>query len=115
MFIRRLLHSYEGYFMSGKVHRVKGKQIVKTYRLLPYSEILDVLEEDGVAFFEDNPNPKQHLNRGTIWKATRKISQMVGKQVIAERVLMRLNNGAALEGYLFSVANPKFQRKRGNV
>lgn len=96
--------------MSGKVHRVKGKKIVKRYKLLPYSEIVEILKEDGLAFFEDTR--EQPLKKGTIWRAARKLSEMVGETVKYQRVLMRLENGFALEGYLFSVVAPQSQKKK---
>lgn len=96
--------------MSGKVHRVKGKPIVRAYRLLPYSDIAQVLKEDGVAFLEDS---RDHpLNRGTIWKGARKLSEMIDQKVIAERVFVTLENGSGLEGYLFSQVNYKLQRRK---
>jgi len=35
-----------------RVHRVKGKEVIKVYRLIPYGELLEVLREDGMAFLE---------------------------------------------------------------
>jgi len=86
----------------GKVHRVKDrKQLIKHYRIIPYSELVDVLKKDSIAFFEDSA--EQRLKRQTIHKAARKLSEMLGKKVIAEKTLLRLENGESMEGYSFSV------------
>jgi len=91
-----------------KLHRVAGKTVIKRYRLLPYSEIVDILKEDGAVFFEDTR--EQPLKRGTIWKAARRLSEMIQKKVVAQYVLMKTENGqAGLEGYLFSVVTPQDQ------
>lgn len=95
--------------MSGKVHRVQG-QIVRSYRLLPYSEIIEILREDGTAFFEDTP--KKPLNRGTIWRAARKLSDLLGEKVVYQRVLMTLPSGVQLEGYLFAVASRQSENQK---
>ena len=90
-----------------RVHRVKGKTVVRTYRILPYSELEEILREDGAAFFEDTK--EQRLKRGTIWKAARRLSEKLGKKVQTDRVVLRLENGDGLEGYLFSLAQPQSQ------
>jgi len=85
-----------------KVHRVKDrKRLIRHYRIIPYSELVDVLREDGVAFFEDST--EEPLKRQTVHKAARKLSEMLGKKVVAEKKILRLDNGESMEGYSFSV------------
>lgn len=87
---------------NNKVYQVKNKNsIVKRYRIIPYEELIQLLKNDEVVFFEDSK--EQPLNRSTIWKAARKLSQMIGGKVVAQRALYRLADGVVLEGYLFSV------------
>jgi len=86
----------------GRVHRVKDKKLlIRRYKIIPYSELVDVLREDGVAFFEDSS--EQPLKRQTVHKAARKLCEMLGKKVVAEKTFMRLKNGESMEGYSFLV------------
>jgi len=73
---------------------------MKTYRMIPYEEFAEVLRQDGEAFLED---PEEGpLKRQTVWKAAKKLSQMVGKKVRYDRALFQVNNGEDyLEGYAF--------------
>jgi hypothetical protein len=83
-----------------RVHRVKDENsVIRRYQLIPYSDLAVILKEGETAFLEDSA--KQKLRRQTIWKATRKLSQMVGKSVVAQRGFLKVENGANLEGYLF--------------
>ena len=84
---------------TSKVHRVKDrKKLVKLYSSIPYAELADLLKKDDEAFLEGP------VKRQTVWKAAKKLSNMVGKKVIAERALLRLPGEEFLEGYSFSVA-----------
>jgi hypothetical protein len=86
-----------------KVHRVKDKKdLIRYYRIIPYSELVEILKEDGEAFFEDSS--EQRLKRQTVWKAARRLSEMLGKKVEVKRALLRVQNGESLEGYAFSLA-----------
>jgi len=81
-------------------------QIYPRFRILPYEELAEVLRGDGTAFFEDDPD--EPLKRGTVWKAAKKLSRMVGRKVVYKAVTLRLGedkNGMidAINGYLFSV------------
>jgi len=96
--------------MSERLHRVGDMKPVKSYRLLPYSEIVEILREDGTAFFEDSR--EQPLKRGTIWKAARNLSEMMKEPVTAQRVVMRLKSGADMAGYLFSASSPRSRSRR---
>lgn len=87
--------------MDKRLHKVQGKVVLKRYRILPYDEIVSALRKDGAIFFEDSK--EQRLRRGTIWKATKKLTEMLGKPVVAQKGLLQTNQGLALEGYLFSV------------
>jgi len=79
-----------------KVHRIKDrKNLLKHYRIIPYSELVDILKEDGEAFLEGP------FKRQTVWKAAKKLSELTGKKVVAERALLRLENGGSVEGYIF--------------
>jgi len=84
-----------------KVHRIKGREVIPRYRVIPYAELVTILKEDGEAFFEDTR--KEPLNRQTLWKAAQRLSELVGKKVKVERALLRLENGGELEGYSFSL------------
>lgn len=87
----------------GKVHRVKDrKKLIKRYRIIPYDELAEILRKGDEAFFEDSS--EQPLKRQTVWKAARRLSELVGKRVVAERALLRVQNGEAIEGYAFSLA-----------
>jgi hypothetical protein len=90
----------------GKVHRVKdSKRVVKRYRIIPYDELAEILRVGDEAFFEDSS--EQPLKRQTVWKAARRLSELVGKRVVAERALLRVRDGEAIEGYAFSLAENK--------
>jgi len=84
-----------------KVHRVKNnKTIIKRYRIIPYSELVPILKKDDLVFLEDDPNDR--LKPGTVWKAAKRLSELVGKKIVASRVLYQVAEGS-LEGYLFAV------------
>jgi len=88
---------------SARVHHVKNrKRLVRRYRIIPYDELVEILKKDGAAFFEDTK--EQPLKRQTVWKAARKLSEMVNKHVVAERTILQLKNGKSLEGYSFCVS-----------
>ncbi|MEM2849041.1 MAG: hypothetical protein QXI36_02055, partial [Candidatus Bathyarchaeia archaeon] len=63
---------------SGRVHRIREK-VVKYYRIIPYSELVEILKEDGEAFFEDTR--EEPIRRQTVWKAARRLSETLGKKV----------------------------------
>ena len=86
---------------------------VKSYRLLPYSEIAEILKEDGSAFFEDSKD--QPLKPGTIWKGARKLSEMMKEPVTAKHVVMRLKSGVGMEGYLFSASSRRSRRRKSTA
>ena len=93
--------------VKGEVHRVKDKtDLIRHYRIIPYAELTEVLKQDGCAFLEDDR--KDPLKRQTIWKASRRLSEMLGEKVVAKRTFLQLRRGneiiaQAMEGYLFSV------------
>jgi hypothetical protein len=88
-----------------RVHRVKekGKEVIRRYRLIPYEELAAVLRADDEAFLE-NGEGEYKLKRGTIWRAARRLSEMIGKPVRAERAFLRFEDGTVIEGYSFFVA-----------
>ena len=92
-----------------KVHRVKNN-VIKHYRIIPYSELADVLKADGEAFLQTTPEVP--LKRSTIWKAARRLSQMIGKTVRYDRALLRVDGVDVLEGYSFSIEGPESQGRR---
>lgn len=95
-----------------KVHRVEDRNsVIRRYRLIPYDELRDILREGETAFLEDSS--KQKLNRQTIWKATKKLTGLVGKPVVAEKGFLKLEGGANLPGYLFSVRAPESRKRTG--
>jgi len=81
----------------GKVHRVKDNSIVKHYRFIPYGELVEVLEKDGEAFLEGP------VKRQTVWKAARRLSELVGRKVVASRALYQIDEKLSLEGYSFYI------------
>jgi hypothetical protein len=91
--------------MRSRVHRAKGLKVIKSYRIFPYGEIVEILKEDGTAFFEDSQ--EQPLKRGTVWRAARRLSDLMGRKVLVERVLVKLPSGEELLGYLFGVEAQK--------
>jgi len=83
-----------------KVHRTKNEKVINAYRFIPYGEISEVLKNDGEAFLEqDNERP---LKRSTIWRASKKLSQMVGRKVRYDRSFLQIGE-TYLEGYIFSI------------
>jgi hypothetical protein len=80
------------------VLEAKGREIIKAYRLIPYSELVDVLRRDEIAFLEDS---EVKLRRGTIWAAARRLSEILGRRVVAERAYLRLEDGTYIPGYSF--------------
>ncbi len=84
------------------MHSVKGKEVVKRYRVIPYDELADVLRREDEAFLEDGEG-ELRLKRGTVWKAARRLSELVGMPVRAERAFLRFEGGSVVEGYSFSV------------
>lgn len=87
---------------SSRVHRVKDNNVVKSFRIIPYDDLVVLLKKDEAVFFENSV--EQPLKRITIWKAARKLSGMVGKKVVAHRALYRVKD-ISLEGYLFEIAS----------
>jgi hypothetical protein len=95
-----------------KVHVVKDKNsVVRHYRVIPYSELAEILKREDTAFLEDSA--EQRLKRQTVHKAARKLTGTVGKKVVAEKGFLKLDTGANLEGYLFSVVEPESRRLKG--
>lgn len=85
--------------MTPKVHRSKNRTVIKTYRTIPYDEFATVLKEDGEAFLE---NPEgEPLRRQTVWRAAKRLTELVGKKVYYDRALLCLNRKTHLEGYSF--------------
>lgn len=80
---------------------VKGKNtILRSWRLVPYPEIEDILKKDGEAFVEG-------INRKTAWSAAKILTKKLGFDVKAgKRVLLtgkgkRENEFEGMEGYIF--------------
>jgi site-specific recombinase XerD len=95
-----------------RLHRVNDKnRLVRRYKIIPYSELVEILKEDGQAFFENSR--KQPLKRQTVWKAAKRVSEMVGKKVDVKPALLRLESGESMEGYSFSLVNQPPQKKKG--
>lgn len=87
---------------ESKIHRVSDrKSLVRSFRIIPYDDLAEILRDDGVAFFESSGEPP--LKRQTVWRAARRLSEMMKEQVIAEHCLYNLKDGKQLAGYAFSV------------
>jgi len=85
-----------------KVHRVEDrKNTIKRCRVIPYSDLVPLLKKGDLAFLEDDPD--EPIKTGTVWKATRRLSELVGRKVVASWVIYRVNEDVSLEGYLFEV------------
>lgn len=97
-----------------KTHRTKGRNVLKTYRVIPYEEFSKILREDGEVFLEDTGDPP--LRRQTVWRAAKRLAELVGKKVLYDRALLQVEGeGAYLEGYLFSIEVPESQPQKGNA
>ena len=86
-----------------KAHRINGN-VIKHFKIIPYDELAEILKEDGEAFLESAPDAP--LKRATIWKAARRLSEIVGKKVRYDRSLLKigsLEGTITLEGYSFSL------------
>jgi hypothetical protein len=87
------------------IHRTKGKNVLRTYRVIPYAEFSKILKEDGEVFLEDTGGPP--LKRQTVWRAAKKLTKMVGKKVLYDRALLQMEDkDSFFEGYLFSIEGP---------
>jgi hypothetical protein len=84
--------------MTVKVHRTKGKEVIRRYKIIPYEELVEVLRKDDEAFLEDS---EEELKRGTVWKAARRLSEVLGRRVVAGRAYLRLEDGTYIPGYCF--------------
>jgi hypothetical protein len=85
-----------------KVHRTRGKEVIRRYKIIPYEELAEVLRKDDQAFLEDGESELK-LKRGTVWKAARKLSEIVGRPVKCERAYLRFRDGTTIPGYSFSL------------
>jgi hypothetical protein len=83
-----------------KVHKTRGKEVIRRYKIIPYEELAEVLRKDDEAFLEDGEGELK-LKRGTVWKAARKLSEMVGQPVKCERAYLRFKDGTTIPGYSF--------------
>jgi hypothetical protein len=81
--------------------RLKDKAcFTRHYRKIDYEEFAAALKSGEYMFYESPET--QPLKRQTIWKATKKLSVMVGKKVIA--TYGEKSNGTDVKkGYLFTV------------
>lgn len=82
-----------------KVIDISGmKSVYRSYRLVPYEEIEEIIENGGTAFVEG-------INRKTAWSAARTLSKKLGKTVKAKKRYVILKEEEeyieAAEGYLF--------------
>lgn len=97
--------------LKDKIHRVTDKsRVVRRYKILPYGEMAEILKAPGETVFFEN-SKELPLKRQTMWKAAKKLSEMVGKKVVAQRGVLKLNDSQALEGYLFSVVDQQPHRR----
>jgi len=96
------------------IHRTKGKNVLRTYRVIPYAEFSKILKEDGEVFLEDTGAPP--LKRQTVWRAAKKLTKMVEKKVLYGRALLQMEEGNSFfEGYLFSIEDPESHPQINNV
>ena len=96
------------------IHRTKGKNVLRTYRVIPYAEFSKILKEDGEVFLEDTG--ALPLKRQTVWRAAKKLTKMVEKKVLYARALLQMEEGNSFfEGYLFSIEDPESHPQINNV
>ena len=81
-----------------KVRRVhESDAIIKSWRVIPYPELIQVLKEDGMAFVED-------INRKTAWGASRRLTALMKNPVTAEVAFFQFKgSNDKAKGYLFKV------------
>ncbi len=92
--------------LNSKVHSVKNsKDVIKHYRIIPYKDLVPLLKKGELSFLEDDAS--EPFKRSTIWRAARRLSELVGQKVVANKALYRINEKIVLEGYLFSVEAPE--------
>lgn len=84
-----------------RLYRVNDQQFIPRYTHIPYDEMIPILKRGENTFIEDLAGKK--FNNTTILRAARKLTGMVGKPVVARKGFLKIENGANLEGYLFSV------------
>ena len=85
---------------DAKIHTSLGKKVTKTFRKIPYEAFAKVLKEDGEAFLEDTESDP--LRRQTVWKAAKKLTDMIGKKVNYSSGVLAVED-VPLVGYLFTV------------
>jgi hypothetical protein len=92
---------------ENKVIRVTDKsKFTRHCRKFNYNEIAEILRKGDTAFFESTK--EEPLKRQTMWKASKKLSIMVGKTVVAVNGDIKLNGDKeAMKGYLFMVKEKK--------
>jgi len=82
-----------------------NSKFVKSYGILDYKGISDVLKSGSSAFVFDTKEVP--LKPQTMWKAAKKLSAMVGKKVVAIHGKYQEDQSDAAAGYLFTVAETK--------
>jgi len=104
--ITRKKQAKEGSRPQGKVYRTKGKEVIKRYRfIIPYSQLVKVLQKDDEAFVEGP------FRRATVWKAARRLSELVGRPVRVENACLRFEGKADIQGYSFSLEKQLRQKR----
>jgi hypothetical protein len=84
-----------------KVYSSSEGDILRTFRFIPYDEIVEVLKKGEDVFLEQDK--ERPLKRSTMWRAAKKLSKMIGKKVRYDRALFRIDDIDVLEGYSFSI------------
>jgi hypothetical protein len=89
-----------------KVERVKDKHVfTRHFGILDYDVMAKVLREGDAVFVK---NTKENmLKPQTMWKASKKLSVMVKKKVVAINGEKRENGEESQRGYLFMVMKEK--------
>jgi hypothetical protein len=85
-----------------EVQRLKDKHaFTRHFGILDYKSMADVLREGDMVFVKNTKETP--LKPQTMWKASNKLSSMVGKKVVAINGEKRENNEEPQKGYLFMV------------
>jgi hypothetical protein len=83
--------------------------------------LVEILKKDDEAFLEDaEENSKEKLKRATIYKAARRLSELVGHPVRAERAFFRilpdgphaLSQETVIPGYRFLLEKERSEQMR---
>lgn len=86
--------------MSTNVYSVNGNNVKKLYKKIPYEELLAVLRKEGSVFLQ-HPD-KNKFKRQTIHRATRVLTERLGKKVVYCEAIMSVVD-KDIDGFILEV------------